>query len=122
MSTPIETLALALALLLATSVAAAARNDQVGQSPWCWVSDHSDVAFCVTRPTARVSRPIAARNTARASKNDEPSPSTALVSAASAPEYQPGRVLIDVFDRLVQLGKGTAAIDGEGRELLEAGI
>ena len=31
-------------------------------------------------------------------------------------------MLIDVFDRLVQLGKGTAAIDGEGRELLEAGI
>jgi hypothetical protein len=30
-------------------------------------------------------------------------------------------VLIDVFDRLVQLGKGTAAIDGEGLELLEAG-
>ena len=46
----------------------------------------------------------------------------AAVNAASAPEYQPGRVLIDVFDRLVQLGKRTAAIDGEGRELLEAGI
>jgi hypothetical protein len=38
----------------------------------------------------------------------------------STPEYQPGRVLIDVFDRLVQLGKGTAAIDGEGLEFLEA--
>jgi hypothetical protein len=30
-------------------------------------------------------------------------------------------MLIDVFDRLVQLGKRTAAIDGEGLELLEAG-
>ena len=42
--------------------------------------------------------------------------------ALSAPEYQPRRMLIDVFDRLFQLGKGTAAIDGEGLELLEAGI
>ena len=40
----IETLALALALLLATSVVAMARNDQVGQSSWCWVSEHSNVA------------------------------------------------------------------------------
>jgi hypothetical protein len=46
MSTPIETAALALALLLATTVAADARNDQVGQGQWCWVSEHSDVAFC----------------------------------------------------------------------------
>jgi hypothetical protein len=46
----------------------------------------------------------------------------AAVSAASAPEYQPRRMLFDVFDRLIQLGKRTAAIDGEGRELLEAGI
>ena len=45
MSTGIETLAVA-AVLLATGVAAIARNDQVGQSPWCWVSEHSDVAFC----------------------------------------------------------------------------
>jgi hypothetical protein len=44
------------------------------------------------------------------------------VSTASPPEYQSRRVLIDVFDRLVQLGKGTAPIDGEGLELLEAGI
>jgi hypothetical protein len=43
-------------------------------------------------------------------------------STASAPEYQARRMLIDVFDRFVQLGKGTAAIDGEGLELLEAGI
>ena len=42
----IETAALAVALLLAASIAAVARNDQVGQSPWCWVSEHSDVAFC----------------------------------------------------------------------------
>jgi hypothetical protein len=46
MFTQIETSAVALALLLATSVAAVASNDQVGQSPWCWVSEHSDVAFC----------------------------------------------------------------------------
>ena len=31
-------------------------------------------------------------------------------------------MLIDVFDRLIQLGKRAAAIDGEGRELLEAGV
>jgi hypothetical protein len=47
MSTQIEkTLSAALALLLATSVAAVARNDQVGQGQWCWVSEHSGVAFC----------------------------------------------------------------------------
>jgi hypothetical protein len=39
-------LALALALLLATSVAAAPANDQVGQSPWCWQSASSTVMFC----------------------------------------------------------------------------
>jgi hypothetical protein len=44
------------------------------------------------------------------------------VSTVSPPEYQSRRVLIDVFDRLVQPGKGTAPIDGEGLELLEAGI
>jgi hypothetical protein len=46
MSTPIETLALTLALLLATSVAAVARNDQVGQGQWCWQSESSTVMFC----------------------------------------------------------------------------
>jgi hypothetical protein len=42
----IETAALALALLLAASVAAVARNDQVGQGKWCWQSDSSTVMFC----------------------------------------------------------------------------
>jgi hypothetical protein len=42
----IETWALALALLLAASVAAVARNDQVGQSQWCWQSASSTVMFC----------------------------------------------------------------------------
>jgi hypothetical protein len=46
MSIPIETATLALALLLATSVAAVARNDQVGQSQWCWQSESSTVMFC----------------------------------------------------------------------------
>jgi len=42
----IETTALALALLIAANVTTNARNDQVGQSDWCWVSEHSDVQFC----------------------------------------------------------------------------
>jgi hypothetical protein len=42
----IETAALALALLVATSVAAVARNDQVGQGQWCWQSESSTVSFC----------------------------------------------------------------------------
>ena len=41
----IKSLAVALALLPG-GVAAVARNDQVGQSAWCWGSEHSDVAFC----------------------------------------------------------------------------
>jgi hypothetical protein len=35
------------------------------------------------------------------------------VSTASAPEYQPRRVLIDVLDRLVQLDERLAAISGD---------
>ena len=46
MSTRIETLVVALALLLAASVAAVARNDQVGQGQWCWQSESSTVMFC----------------------------------------------------------------------------
>ena len=46
MSPPIETAALALALLLAASVAAVARNDQVGQGQWCWQSESSTISFC----------------------------------------------------------------------------
>jgi hypothetical protein len=42
----IETAALALALPLALSVVAMARNDQVGQSQWCWQSESSTVMFC----------------------------------------------------------------------------
>jgi hypothetical protein len=42
----IETSALALTLLLATSVAAVARNDQVGQGEWCWQSESSTVMVC----------------------------------------------------------------------------
>jgi hypothetical protein len=45
-SSKIETAALALALLLAASVAAVARNDQVGQGQWCWQSASSTVMFC----------------------------------------------------------------------------
>jgi hypothetical protein len=36
------------------------------------------------------------------------------------PKNQPRRMLIDVFDRFVQLGQGVAAVDGEGLELLRA--
>jgi hypothetical protein len=46
MSTQIETAAMALALLLAASVAAVARNDQVGQGQWCWQPASSTVMFC----------------------------------------------------------------------------
>jgi hypothetical protein len=46
MSPPIETSALAPALLLAFGVAAVARNDQVGQGQWCWQSESSTVMFC----------------------------------------------------------------------------
>jgi hypothetical protein len=42
----VKTLSAALALLLATTVAAAARNDQVGQGQWCWQSASSTVMFC----------------------------------------------------------------------------
>jgi hypothetical protein len=42
----VKTLSAALALLLATSVAAVARNDQVGQGQWCWQSESSTVMFC----------------------------------------------------------------------------
>src|SRR6476620_4242060 len=42
---------------------------------------------------------------------------TALLS-----EDQPRRVLVDVFDRLVELGERAAAVNGEGLEFLEAGI
>ena len=35
------------------------------------------------------------------------------MSTASAPEYQPRRVLIDVLDRLVQLDERLAAISGD---------
>lgn len=38
------------------------------------------------------------------------------------PEDQPTRVLVDVFDRLVQLGQGAAAVGGEGLEFLEARV
>jgi hypothetical protein len=42
----IESLAVALALLLAFGVAAVARNDQLGQGQWCWQSESSTVMFC----------------------------------------------------------------------------
>ena len=41
-----ETWILALALLLAISIAAVARNDQVGQGQWCWQPASSTVMFC----------------------------------------------------------------------------
>ena len=69
MSTGIETLAVA-AVLLATGVAAIARNDQVGQSPWCWVSEHSDVAFCDYSSLVPASPSIAAKKSAPACKNN----------------------------------------------------
>ena len=46
MPTPIKSLALALALLLAFGVAAVARNDQVGQGQSCWQSGSSTGMFC----------------------------------------------------------------------------
>lgn len=51
---------------------------------------------------------------------DEPSPTGPV--PVLLPEDQPRRVLVDILDRLVELGERAAAVDGEGLEFLEAGI
>ena len=75
----IETAALAVALLLAASIAAVARNDQVGNPRGAGSASTAMSHSAITRPTARASPPIAARNRAPACKSNKTSPSRLLL-------------------------------------------
>ena len=91
MPTPIESLALALALLLAFGVAAVARNDQVGQGQWCWSLRAARHRLRI-RPTARASPPIAARNRAPACKSNEPWTANLMLLVGWQGGFRPARL------------------------------
>ena len=72
MPTPIETWALALALLLAFGVAAVAPTIKSDKANRAGSLEAAPSCSAIIRPTARASPPIAARNRAPACKNNEP--------------------------------------------------